>query len=74
MEEILNIEYHTKRPVLKALNQESTIEAAATKLNLSVRTLHRYKVNYNIQLLDNQYQIIKKNQNEKALSLPSVSG
>jgi hypothetical protein len=59
-EEILNIEYHTKRLVLKALNQEETIETAATKLNISVRTLHRYKVVWNIQLVGDQYQIIEK--------------
>jgi hypothetical protein len=58
MEEILNIEYHTKRLVLKALNQEATIEAAATKLNISVRTLHRYKVQFKIYWMGDEYKIV----------------
>jgi hypothetical protein len=72
-EEILNIEYHTKRLVLKALNQEETIEAAANQLNISVRTLHRYKVKYNIQLVKDQYQIIEKQKHENTYSGCPVS-
>ena len=47
-QEILNIEYHKKRLVLKALNLVSTMPYAASKLGISLRTLYRIMDDYNI--------------------------
>ena len=40
--EILNIWYHKKRLVLKALNTCDTVQVAAEKLGISVRSIYRY--------------------------------
>jgi predicted DNA-binding transcriptional regulator YafY len=63
-EEILNIEYHRKDLIIKALNRKRTHKEAATALGVSVRTLMRDKRTYNIQKLKGQYQIIEKTNNE----------
>lgn len=47
-EEILNIEYHVKRMIVKALNNTQTHEDAALLLGITVRTLYRYKAQYNV--------------------------
>ena len=47
-EEILNIEYHTKILVIKALNRSGMSCEAAQLLGISERTLYRYKKQYNI--------------------------
>ncbi len=47
-QEILNIEYHKKRLVLKALNLVSSMPYAASKLGISVRNLYRLMDDYNI--------------------------
>lgn len=48
-EDILNIEWHVKRKVLKALNRFKTQEAAAEALGIEACTLSRYIRNYNIE-------------------------
>ncbi|MGN6417769.1 MAG: helix-turn-helix domain-containing protein [Pseudobacter sp.] len=48
MTEILNIEYHTVRLMVKALNSSKTKVAAAEKLGISDRTLYNLMENYNI--------------------------
>lgn len=47
-EETLNIEYHVKRKVLKALNKFPTVEKASHALGLTARTLYRYKHQWSI--------------------------
>lgn len=47
-DEILNIEYHVKRIVLKALNKTRFVKQAADMVGVSERTLHRYKKDFNI--------------------------
>lgn len=46
--EILNIEHHVKRLLLKALNRTHFQKIAAEKLGISERSLHRYKKQFNI--------------------------
>ena len=46
--EILNIEYHTRRLILKALNSSRTHVEAANKLGITDRTLYKMKKEYNI--------------------------
>lgn len=73
-EEVLNINHHVKILVMKALTRKPNHGEAAAALGISLRTLHRYKVQFNIKLVGGQYQIIDKSQNhEKALTTPSVS-
>ena len=47
-QEILNIDYHVKNLVLKALNKYPTVEQSAAALGVSLRTLLRYKQTYGI--------------------------
>ncbi len=47
--EILNIDYHVRRLVLKALNTSSTVQHAANRLGVSGRTLYRYIDRYGIR-------------------------
>lgn len=47
-DEILNIEYHVKIMVLKALNRTDNNNDACKLLGISVRTLFRYKISFNI--------------------------
>jgi predicted DNA-binding transcriptional regulator YafY len=47
-EEILNIDYHNKRLMLKALNKHPTVEEAAKALGISERTLYRWMDEYNV--------------------------
>lgn len=61
MEENLNIQYHTQRLLIKALNQEKTAEAAAPKLGIAVRTVYRYRKMFNIKLVGGTYQVVDKN-------------
>lgn len=44
--EILNIEFHVRRLLIKALNSSKTESQAASKLEVSKRTLWRYKKQY----------------------------
>lgn len=46
MPEILNIEYHTKILMHKALNKYPTVNAAAQALSITERTLYRYIVDW----------------------------
>ena len=39
---VLNIEYHTRIMVLKALNRTANKKEAANKLGVTVRQIHRY--------------------------------
>jgi transcriptional regulator of acetoin/glycerol metabolism len=48
--EILNLEYHHKRLVIKALNTALTINQAAALLGVSYNTLNRRMKQYNICL------------------------
>ena len=55
MAEILNIDYHTKRLVREALIRSKDIAEAATKLEVSVRSVFRYMKKFDID-----YKEIKK--------------
>ena len=51
-EEILNIEYHTKRLIVKALNQSRTNEEAAKLLGITWRNLYNLMNRYGIVRLE----------------------
>jgi DeoR/GlpR family transcriptional regulator of sugar metabolism len=76
MSEILNIEYHRKDLILKALNRKANYKEAAAALGVSKRTLQRDIVNFNIKKIDDQYQIVKTSlkiilcQNANSISAP----
>lgn len=64
-QEILNIEYHTKRLILKALNQERTVRDAADSLGISERTLYFHMKQYNIKrvpvyVVKGKYKVINQ--------------
>jgi transposase-like protein len=48
MNEILNMDYHRCRLILKSLNSSKTIKEAADKCGLNKRTMHTWRKNYNI--------------------------
>jgi transposase-like protein len=48
MEEILNLDYHRCRLILKSLNSSKTIKEAAVKCGLSKNTLFIWRKNYSI--------------------------
>lgn len=48
-EEILNIEYHQKRLMLKALNKTGTIQRAAPLLGVATKTVSRLMEDWNIK-------------------------
>jgi hypothetical protein len=48
MDEILNVDYHRCRLMLKSLNTSKTIKEAADKCGLSKRTMQTWRKNYNI--------------------------
>lgn len=50
--EILNIEWHSTRLIVKALNKLSTIEKAAEELGISPRNIHRLMKIYDIKWKD----------------------
>lgn len=56
-EEILNIEYHRKVLIIKALNRKSNYIQAAKALGVSKRTLQRHIVIYNIKKVEGRYEI-----------------
>lgn len=49
MDEILNLEYHRQRLVLKALNKAGSAEKAAKLLGITSRTVKRYLRQYSIR-------------------------
>lgn len=49
-EDVLNILYHTKILVEKALKCSNSHEEAAEKLGISVRTLYRHKVSFELSI------------------------
>ena len=55
MAEILNIDYHAKILVREALIRSKSVEDAATKLEVSVRSVFRYMNKFDID-----YKEIKK--------------
>jgi DNA-binding NtrC family response regulator len=60
--EILNIEYHIVRLILKALNRYPKDKAAAAAaLGISKRTLHRRSRQYRISKEKGMFVSIKKN-------------
>ncbi len=56
--EILNIDFHIQRMVLKALNTCENLVSAAEKLGITERGLYNYKKKYCIEKVD-KYYIIK---------------
>jgi predicted DNA-binding transcriptional regulator YafY len=61
--ETLNIDYHNKRLMLKALNKHPTVEQAAKALGISERTLYRWMDEYKIvrvpmYVVEGNYKII----------------
>ena len=59
-EEILNIEYHQKRLVIKALNRTGTLAHAAPLLGITTRTLRRLMDAWGIQRVREKSQTIFK--------------
>lgn len=59
-QENLNIEFHHKRLILKALTKFVINKRAAKELGISVRTLYRLKRNYGIQYIDDTWIIEDK--------------
>lgn len=47
-EQTLNIEYHTKLLVVKALNKTGTVESAAHQLGTTERSLYRWLAKWRI--------------------------
>lgn len=67
--EILNIDYHRKRLILKALNRTATMPEAATMLGISERQLYNLKRDYNIfynKTLDTFFIPLNKEQHDTA--------
>jgi uncharacterized protein YjcR len=57
MEEILNVDYHRCRLILKSLNTSKTIKEASEKCGISTKTMHIWKQNYGIKKTkDNKYE------------------
>jgi transcriptional regulator with GAF, ATPase, and Fis domain len=48
MSENLNIEYHTKELICRALNKHRTVGEASAALGITERNLHYLKQQYNI--------------------------
>lgn len=48
-EEILNIEYHKVRLMIKSLNLSNSVKSAAIKCGVSPKCFYNYMNNYNIQ-------------------------
>lgn len=49
MNEILNLDYHRARLIIKSLNTSNTLKEAAEKCGLTPRTLLTWRKNYNIR-------------------------
>jgi transposase-like protein len=49
MDEILNVDFHRRRLLLKSLNISKTYEEAAKRCGIAKRTLFLWKRNYNIR-------------------------
>lgn len=49
MNEILNLDYHRARLIIKSLNTSKTLKEAAEKCGLTPRTLLTWRKNYNIR-------------------------
>lgn len=47
-EEILNLDYHRSRLIIKSLNTSKTIKQAAEKCGISCKSLHTWRKNYSI--------------------------
>ncbi|MFC4261892.1 helix-turn-helix domain-containing protein [Ferruginibacter yonginensis] len=61
--EILNIQFHIKRLVLKALNKCKTDAEAAKELGISIRSLYLYKKEFKI-IKDSKGQLISVKEQE----------
>lgn len=48
MNEILNVDYHRFRLIMKSLNTSKTMKEASEKCGITVRTMQTWKRNYNI--------------------------
>jgi hypothetical protein len=59
VEEILNLDYHRCRLILKSLNSSKTIKDATDKCGLSKRTMHTWRKNYSI--VKNKYGVYERN-------------
>lgn len=57
--EILNIEYHTIRLMVKALNKHKTIAKAAKALGMAERLVYNKKQVYDIKRVDGEYKMPK---------------
>lgn len=55
--ETLNIDYHVKILLLKALNSSNTQVEAAEKLKVAIRTVYRYIDQYSIVRQDGVWKI-----------------
>lgn len=64
MSEILNIDYHKKRMILKSLNRygKGYMDASARDLGISLRTLYRYKYDLEIEYDAKTKQFYSKRQ------------
>lgn len=64
-EEILNLRYHKKLLVIKALNRYSTMKAAAAALEITERNLYQLKKEYNVQHIDGKFKIATHGNSKK---------
>ncbi len=65
-DEILNIDYHTKRLIIKALNKSPNIPTAARLLGYSEKTLYNKKRQYNIVRMNDAWvEIIQIDRHEE---------
>ena len=61
-DEILNIDFHVKQLLLKALNKHGKSEKAATVLGISLKTLHNYVKDYQVTKVANVFVSLKVSQ------------
>jgi transcriptional regulator with GAF, ATPase, and Fis domain len=57
-QDILNIDYHIKGLIVKALNRTSSHEKAAKALGISERNLFRLRKQYNIKKVQ-RYEVVE---------------
>ena len=54
-DEILNIDFHVKQLLLKALNKHERYQDAATVLGISLRSLYKYMKDYQVTKVANVF-------------------
>ena len=73
MEETLNIDYHTRRLVLKAMNKHRRIKEAALALGISERWLQELRHRYGVYLDRGTWKAPEINLSQSMRPLQSVA-